>query len=171
MKEEIIIVKDGIRIKTICQEDIEYIRQLRNKNKNYFLYSEEISKRDQIKWYEKYTKDKTDYMFIISRLINDEEIKLGVAAIYHIDSIKRECEFGRIIVDRENVCQKGMGVVITKSICDIAKEFFHIASVRLEVFDDNEPAKKTYIRAGFEINGYLCDTNTKKRVLKMIRKL
>ena len=147
---------EDIVLKSLEQKNIEDLRILRNKkeNRKCFIYQNEITKEEQEKWYKNYLKKENDIMF--SAFINGVlEKPIGYAALYDIDKNSKKCEFGRIIVDKSRVSKKGIGYQITKCLCEIGFEKLGLEMIYLEVFSDNIPAIKTYLKAGFvEKNRY-----------------
>lgn len=168
MKREIEIQFGDIILRSIQKRDIEFIRILRNKNRQYFLYSGIISTEEQCKWYEKYEIAELDYMFIAFLKNNEEELAVGTAAIYDIDTKAGSCEFGRIIVDHDATNRRGLGVEIVNAVCKIAKQQFGVKVVKLEVYENNAPAIKTYLKAGFKAIGKR--TNDDKMEVLMMEK-
>ena len=148
---------DKIILEPLKKEDIEDLRLLRNKkeNRECFIYQKEISKEEQEKWFEKYLEKETDIMFVVS--LKEDKRPIGYVALYDIDNEKKTCEFGRIIVDKTKVLEKGIGAQITKCCCDIGFEKLGMNMIYLEVFSDNIPALKTYLKVGFiERKRYKC---------------
>ena len=147
---------EDIVLKSLEQKNIEDLRILRNKkeNRKCFIYQNEITKEEQEKWYKNYLKKENDIMF--SAFINGVlEKPIGYAALYDIDKNSKKCEFGRIIVDKSRVSKKGIGYQITKCLCEIGFEKLGLEMIYLEVFSDNIPAIKTYLKVGFvEKNRY-----------------
>lgn len=150
MKKEInFSLENGLLIRTIKATDIEYLRQLRNDNRSFFLYSEVISEGEQRAWFKKYKDDLTDYMFIVCCKGDYGEQGIGTVALYHINQDDGSCEFGRIMIDHNITSQKGLGTLVTRATLDIAKQKFELRKIKLEVYEDNVPAYKTYLRSGF----------------------
>lgn len=147
---------EDIVLKLLEQKNIEDLRILRNKkeNRKCFIYQNEITREEQEKWYKNYLKKENDIMFsaFISGVL---EKPIGYAALYDIDKNSKKCEFGRIIVDKSRISKKGIGYQITKCLCEIGFEKLGLEMIYLEVFSDNIPAIKTYLKAGFvEKNRY-----------------
>ena len=147
---------EDIVLKSLEQKNIEDLRILRNKkeNRKCFIYQNEITREEQEKWYKNYLKKENDIMF--SAFINGVlEKPIGYAALYDIDKNSKKCEFGRIIVDKSRASKKGIGYQITKCWCEIGFEKLGLEMIYLEVFSDNIPAIKTYLKVGFvEKNRY-----------------
>ena len=141
---------EDIVLKSLEQKNIEDLRILRNKkeNRKCFIYQNEITREEQEKWYKNYLKKENDIMF--SAFINGVlEKPIGYAALYDIDKNSKKCEFGRIIVDKSRASKKGIGYQITKCLCEIGFEKLGLEMIYLEVFSDNIPAIKTYLKVGF----------------------
>ena len=99
------------------------------------------------KWFDKYLEKETDIMFIA--YLKENKRSIGYVALYDINVEEKTCEFGRIIVDKTKVFEKGIGFQITKCCCDIGFEKLGMDMIYLEVFSDNIPALKTYLKVGF----------------------
>ena len=150
---------------TLCplkEEDIEFVRILRNTTKDSFLYSQEVSSFEQQKWYAQYLRTPGDYMFVVCF----QGRRVGAAAIYQVDTEKKTAEFGRLMIDREAAGVGGLGVKTTQAVCKIALEQLGIHTVVLEVYEDNEAAKITYQRVGFIPVGITLD-RTWKKIIQM----
>lgn len=150
---------EDIVLKPLEEKNIEDLRNLRNKeeNRKCFIYQKEITKEEQKNWYKKYSEKEEDLMFS-AFLKENEEYPIGFAALYNIDKNNKKCEFGRIIVDKSKVTKKGIGYQITKCLCDIGFQDLGLDMIYLEVFSDNIPALKTYLKVGFiEKNRYQKD--------------
>jgi len=119
---------------------IEKMRKLRNRNRMSFINSNLIAETEQIAWFQKYIKKNDDYMFSIMRKSDDQFI--GVVGLYNV--CKSEAEFGRLMIDKEMVKERGYGYDTVLCTCNIG---FH--QIILEVLEENIPAFKTYLKAGF----------------------
>ena len=141
---------EDIVLKPIEKENIETLRILRNRDENRkcFIYQNKILEEEQKKWYKEYLEKENDIMF--SAFIKEDlEVPIGYVALYDIDKDTKKCEFGRIIVDRGRIFKKGTGYQITKCLCEIGFKKLGMDIIYLEVFSDNIPALKTYLKAGF----------------------
>lgn len=149
MKHNLSNSYDEIILKPMTEKESELFRVLRNRdeNRNKFLYSEPISKESQIKWFENYLERDEEYMFSAYHRDNPEQF-IGAVSIYNIKNGRGE--FGRIIVDKQQIAKKGIGVMIAKCVCQIAFKQLALQSLVLEVFSDNIAAIKTYEKVGFK---------------------
>ncbi|MGX8127565.1 GNAT family N-acetyltransferase [Clostridioides difficile] len=138
-----------VKLKPLELEDIEKLRILRNKNREYFIYSDEISGLNQIKWFYKYKTKEFDYMFKIEEINNPNKF-IGAVAIYNVEMKNCTGEFGRLIIDSHATNSKGLGYEATICACKIGFDELKLNKINLEVFSDNIKALKTYIKAGFK---------------------
>lgn len=138
---------------TLCPlkaEELEQMRNLRNRNRCFFVSQEEITEDGQRRWYQKYLVRENDYMFSVVY----QERWIGVASIYDVDRIKGRGEFGRLMIDREVAGVGGLGLDVTRTACRFACEQLKLRTVELEVYADNIPAQITYLKAGFRYTGW-----------------
>lgn len=142
------IVCDPIKLKPITTEDLEFLRRLRNENRRHFLDSNYIASPDQKKWFESYKNKNNDNMFI---LMNGKR-KIGVGAIYHIDTKNKSAEIGRFVIDQKYRGQ-GYGKILLKKIEQIASGELNLKRLKLEVFADNKKAISLYEKSLFHKNG------------------
>lgn len=159
---------DKLILQTIEYQDIEDIRIMRNKYRDCFLYSGEISSAEQKQWYERYLKEPQEYLFKVSTIFNPA-YAIGMSALYNFSENGKQCEFGRIVVDQERVKERGIGLKVTLLTCQIAKEL-GVETVVLDVYSNNLKAYKTYVKAGFkELRQE--KTTEGKAIIKMILSL
>ena len=148
------------------ESHIEEMRVLRNKNKDFFVYSGVISESDQKSWYNKYLLTEGDFAFSVML----EDTWIGSVSIYNVDTENQTAEFGRLLVDRDKANQKGLGVDTTICACNIAFAQLNINKITLQVYDDNIAAYKTYLKSGFTEVGFSFDKNGKKLIDMILKK-
>lgn len=95
----LILKQYGITLKRVVEGDLEEIRFWRNQNfiSENMIYREEISKQDQLRWFQS-INNKLNYYFII---INDEGDRIGVINSKDVDLQKGEGEGGIFIWNQE----------------------------------------------------------------------
>jgi RimJ/RimL family protein N-acetyltransferase len=150
-----------VLLRPLEETDIDSMRLLRNKCRNSFINSNEISSEEQRKWYQNYLGKPGDYMFSI--IYRDAWV--GAVALYNVDS--SHAEFGRLMINKEVTGRKGLGVEATIGACKIGFEQLGLSTICLEVYADNLAAIKTYERSGFLVCGQT-DNLDGRTVLKMI---
>jgi len=145
-------------LQPLVEEDIEPLRVLRNRERKWFIYSEEINWKSQQLWFGKYLQKENDYMFSVTEM-NRPNVFIGAVALYNVINDEKTCEFGRIVIDREAATQKELGFDTTVCACEIGFKQLGLKRIVLEVFKDNIRAVKTYQKTGFitygETNGIL----------------
>jgi diamine N-acetyltransferase len=135
-----------IRLHPIDEYDLEWLRETRNKNRNNFFSAEEITKDQQISWYERYKESNTDNMFIIATRDGQE---VGTIALYNIDIGTRGAELGRVLI-LEEYRGNGYAEEAVRLLTDYAFKVFRLYKVRVHTHLDNLDAIAVYARAGFK---------------------
>lgn len=152
---------------TLCPmsaEDIEKMRILRNKCRQFFVCSEKITEEGQQQWYKTYLTRKNDYLFSVFY----QEKWVGAASIYNVDRQRGCAEFGRLMIDRDAAGTGGLGLDTTQAACRIAFESLGVHTVTLEVYEDNEAAKATYLKAGFTAVKTFCDKSGRNMIQMLL---
>ena len=86
-----------IKLEPITEDDLEYIRLLRNKFKDAFFYKREITKDQQAIWWDKYlAKSREAYTFYVVRLKSTNE-RIGTTSLTRVK--EGVYEFGNNILD------------------------------------------------------------------------
>lgn len=74
----------GLILKPLLYTDIENLRVLRNKERQYFASQNIITCEEQIEWYQAYLAKSDDIMFKIVKKESPEKF-IGAIALYNID--------------------------------------------------------------------------------------
>lgn len=169
MKHNYNTLYNRVILQPMSVKDSELYRQLRNQNdiRIWFENSCIIEQDMQIEWYNKYLTKFGEYMFSIYNLY--EEF-IGGVSIYNLNEKGHYAEFGRLIVDKSKVTEKGMGLDATIAVLNIAKTQLLLNKLQLEVYENNHAAISTYRKAGFIISGRIRDKKGKK-MYSMVRNL
>ena len=154
---------DRVELRPLTYEDAENMRILRNSNRDRFVTSAEISREAQRAWFEKYLKKNGDCMFSVYHIKTGKWI--GAVGIYDINEEAGTAEFGRLLVDKTVTGESGLGTDTTICACSIAFSHIKVKKVLLEVYEDNIPAVRTYLRSGFTEYGETFDDNGKRMIL------
>ena len=147
MKHEYFTKADRVILRPLESEDLEKMRLLRNQNRSRFIDTMEITAETQSRWYACYLYRAGDYMFSVFHEESDKWI--GAVGLYDVNMECGVGEFGRLLIGRELVPERGMGVDATKAVCDFAFRQLRLKKLGLEVFHDNIAALITYLKAGF----------------------
>jgi RimJ/RimL family protein N-acetyltransferase len=139
-------------LRPLIREDIESLRQLRNQPqiRKWFNYSKEISKEEQMKWFESYLLDQTDYMFTVVLKSKPEQF-IGTYAAYNFDIENKTIEVGRLMIDSMNISERGLGFDVVSAAFKLVFENLPVDIITAEQFADNERALRSNLQAGFKI--------------------
>jgi len=141
------IQKDDLLFKPVEESNIEVMRKWRNLDsiRKSFIYQGIISSTQQEEWYNDYLNKVDDIMFMIQHKGTD----VGTVALYNIDTNKKRAEFGRLVVGEKTARGLKIGTKAVKEICKFAVEELGLSTIILEVFEDNQYARKAYEEVGF----------------------
>jgi len=132
------------------KQDIEELRVLRNGAREFFVYQGIITPEKQQKWFEQYLQKDDDIMFKIVKAEEPEEF-IGAVALYDIEPEKHQAEFGRIVIDKEKVSEKGLGQETVEAITQFGFTILNLRKIVAEVLKENQRALTSDLRAGFTI--------------------
>ena len=138
---------DRLNLRHIEEKDIEWLRETRNKYKDNFFDSSEISVENQRAWYKNYRENTgIDHMFIVEL---KDKTPIGTIAIYAVDIASRTAKLGRVLLI-EDYRGHGYAEEAVKLAVDIAINDMRLFKIRVEVFQDNLDALSIYHKAGFK---------------------
>ena len=135
---------DLIKLKPVDRDDIEFMRRIRNENRNFFISRQILSRKDQQRWFENYRKKDNDFTYIFKKA----DKRLGVGSIYNINNNKRNANIGRFVIDK-TFQNQGYGKILLRKIEQIGFDKMGMETLNLEVLSDNISAIKLYKQAGF----------------------
>lgn len=139
-------------LRPLEERDIEELRILRNKNREFFNDSRLIPPEQQKVWFRRYLEKNDDVMFAVE-LAGDPGRFIGATAIYNIDPAGGTAEWGRLVIDRDKTALRGLGAEVIAAACHFAFAGMGVRRVDFELFKSNERARRTYMRAGGVIVG------------------
>jgi len=146
------MINDNLLLRPLKYNDIEPLRLLRNEQRFYFSDNNLISKQQQEEWFKAYLAKDDDIMFAITT-IDKPEAFCGAIALYHIDYKSKMAEFGRVVIDKTLLAEKGTGTKAIKTVCRFGFETLHLNIIKAVVLKSNLRAIKAEINAGFQIIG------------------
>ena len=151
MKHGYCAENEDILIRPLAKEDLEYLREWRNDEKlsTYLRSIPYITEEAQIKWFDKYLKDKNTLFFTI--VDKGRETTVGSAALYNFDT--DSCEVGKIVIGDPSSHGKGIGYKSLLLAITAAIRKLEMRSFRLDVHEDNIPARNIYDKVGFRVIG------------------
>lgn len=141
-----------VLLRPLEERDIEELRVLRNKNQQYFNNTAQITPEQQKVWYEKYLTKEDDYMFA-AELVDNPGVFIGSSAIYNIDWETGTLETGRLIIDKENNPEKGIGAEVGCAHSLIAFAQMELKRIVGDVRKDNPRALKMNLNLGYTVIG------------------
>ena len=133
----------------MTMQDSESYRILRNKPeiRKWFYSNSVISADEQRLWFENYLHKDNEIMFsIIYR-----NFFAGGGGIYHIDSIQKSAEIGRIVVDKTVAVERGVGKNAILAASQLAFQL-GIKTLYANIYADNIASQKAFKGAGFDLN-------------------
>ena len=95
---------------------------------------------------------KDEYHFVICLLADERPI--GTAGLFAIDQLNGNAGFG-IVVGEADLRGRGYGTDALATICDFGFGELRLERIWLAVFTDNAPARRSYRKAGFTVEGTL----------------
>lgn len=142
------LMKKGERVnlRLIEEKDIDWLRETRNKYRESFFDSAEISNEQQRMWYRDYKELGTDRMYIVEL---KDSTPIGTIAIYNIDIGRRTAKLGRFLLMAE-YRGKGYAEEAAKLAVDIAMNDIRLFKLNVEVYLENMDAIAIYARVGFK---------------------
>lgn len=139
-------------LKPLERQDIELLRALRNRERQYFATQHIITEEEQKIWYQSYLNKKDDIMFKVVKKENPKDF-IGAIALYDIDRENSVSEFGRVVIDKDKAPEKGIGTEATKAVCLFGFDVLNMEKIVGEILKTNERIIKVDTRAGFQIVG------------------
>ena len=131
-------------------EDIEDLRVLRNRNRDFFFSTDLVTEEGQRKWYEHYLEKQDDIMFVVEKKEQPGQF-IGAGALYDIDWDAMTCEYGRTVIDKELAPEKGIGTEATAAMCMFGFDVLQMNKIIGYVLKSNERILKVDQRAGYRI--------------------
>jgi ribosomal protein S18 acetylase RimI-like enzyme len=136
-----------IFLKRVDLEDKEFLRKIRNDNREYFLYQKYITKSLHSKWFSKELKKPYTILFIIC-LKDLEMARIGTIDLVDFDIRGHEGILGRFIIV-EDFRHKGLGHQALEKFANFCR-VMKIRKLSLELRKDNKAAFNFYTRERFK---------------------
>ena len=136
-----------IKFRLATLKDEQYLRELRNSNRKFFISTNNISVLKHHKWLVDTLKS-NELTFIAHIDTQCKSCHIGTVSLLKLDVDNNACELGRFIVGNE-FRQKGYGhaiVVKFKKIC----KFLNIKKITLLLKKNNPEAFNFYKKEGFK---------------------
>jgi ribosomal protein S18 acetylase RimI-like enzyme len=133
---------NSVYLNTVNDVNLEKIRNWKNSERNYFFHKQEISKEQQLDWYQKYLLRDNDFIFVINYLNND----IGSIGIR---KIKNEWDIYNVIIVDKNYSKMGLMRSGIEEIINFSQRIERL-DITLKVLKIN-PAVSWYIKNNFKI--------------------
>ena len=162
-KKSISTIEDSrVRLRLLEEKDLDLTLSWRNQDeiRKWFFFQDKIEKKNHCAWFEKYLARDNDYVFIIEAK-DLGELPIGQISIYDIDWENGKGEYGRLMIGEEVAKGKGYAKDATRLILEVASKVFELKEIYLEVFTENQAARRVYEKCGFEV------TESNKEVTRM----
>ncbi len=147
-----IITGKKVILRPIDYSDTEDIVRWRNSDfvRSQFLYRALFTKESHEAWMRNMVETGKVVQFIMLERQTGE--KIGSVYLRDIDYTNRKCEFG-IFIGEEDKLSCGYGREAAELITDYAFRELKLYKVFLRVLAENQRARKSYLRAGFQEEG------------------
>lgn len=153
-----------ISLRPITIEDTDLMVKWRNRDfvKRNYINQSEFTREGHLKWMETRVQTGQVIQFII--LENDRPI--GSVNMKDVDYEKGTAEYGIFIGERDAL-GKGYGSETAKQVVRLAKEKYHLKKLFLRLYEDNIPAYRSYLSAGFKTIEDECAIENDRKVIFM----
>lgn len=153
-KEKYSDLKAGIYLRYMTVEDTERIVAWRNSDavRSRFIYRETFTPEGHLAWIRNMVETGKVIQTILCDLETDEP--LGSVYIRDIDRLHKKAEYG-IFIGEESARGRGVGTAAAKLMLKYCFEEEGLHRVFLRVLSDNEPALRSYEKAGFQKEAFL----------------
>lgn len=136
----------------LTKADLELVRAWRNTDEvsKYMYTDDKISSEQQLKWFEKITKDLTQKYWIIEY----EGKKIGLGSLYSIKENFKSCYWAFYLGDT-SVRGAGIGSKVEYNVISHVFDKMNFNKLLCEVFVFNDPVIKMHEKFGFRRESYL----------------
>ena len=115
-------------------------------NSRSFFSHQNWTLEGQRRWYERYAQDPTDLTFI---MVLKTGQPVGTVALYHIDTLSRTAEFGRVLNGEKQYRRRGFASEACRLCLDYGFDVLGLREIRLESYAWNDAANRLYEQLGF----------------------
>ena len=137
-------LSEPLQLVPLDEKSLGFVRNLRNENREFFLNSNYISKKNHKKWYKNAIKKRNEFNYLLKK--NGENI--GFGSIYNIDEDKKTADVGRLMI-QEKFRGLGYGKLLLRRLEEFAFGELMLAELRLTVLKDNKMAYYLYKKEGY----------------------
>lgn len=145
-----------VRLRPLSAADLPMTLAWRNgeRTRVWFKHSDILAMEAHQAWFDRYAARDDEFMYVIESRASGAPI--GQVGLYALDTVKRECEGGRLMAAPSRVALGLMSQAV-KAICDWGLRHLPIDRVYCEVFKDNVACLRAIRVAGFQRRSELAD--------------
>ena len=152
MKHNLTASYRNVRIRPLCENDLELLRVWRNDSNltTYLADIGTITPQMQYAWYERDNADENCYTFAIEEIC---ELKrcVGSVAIYNFKD--SSAVFGRFLIGDKETKGKGIGFIAAVLCLYLGFEELGLETITSNIHEDNIASLKTTLKSGFAVSG------------------
>ncbi|SDI56876.1 GNAT family N-acetyltransferase [Natribacillus halophilus] len=112
---------------------------------------------EQLNQYIKGANEENSTVYIYKAVLNETNETIGHISLKNIDLKNRSASISKVLLGNTQIRGKGIGQKMVTELLKVAFDSLSLHRVGLGVFAFNEPAIKTYEKAGFVKEGLLRD--------------
>jgi len=143
---------ENFRLRYIEERDLELLRTWKNENKKSFFYQNEISPKQQERWFFGFIERPDDYMFMVELVRKMSQEPIGCMGFRVIDDV---IDIYNVIRGKTIKTGFTIGDALHLMLNFVVSEFYN-KDIICKVLIDN-PAVSWYERNGFTISERKCD--------------
>lgn len=145
-----------IRLRPMTVEDTDNIVRWRNSEsvRKNFIYQELFTSKSHLNW----ITTNVNTGKVVQMIIEETESKRPIGSVYirDIDLIHHKGEYG-IFIGEDDTRGKGYGTQAARLMIEYGFQILHLHKIFLRAFAENVQAIRSYEKAGFVQEAYLCD--------------
>jgi RimJ/RimL family protein N-acetyltransferase len=147
---------EKIRLRPVDRADLPFLVACMNDEtlRAHISRSSPLSMAEEERWFDGLYKTTSDVVFIIEELVGGKGLPraVGACGLHGINLRNRQAVVGIMLRD-ESDRGRGMGTDAMRTLCRHGIDDLGLHRIELEVFPDNERAKRSYLRIGFVVEG------------------
>lgn len=138
-----------INLRLASDEDREFLRNIRNKNRRFFFKKNYITKFQHNKWLQQQFISDNCFIFIIENFQSQKKVKIGTISLVDVDFKQKTAALGRFIIAEKYRCLGFAKLVIEKfkKIC----RSINVSNVCLSLEKNNRHAFGIYLKSNFKV--------------------
>lgn len=157
---------DRIYLKSITIDDTDDIVRWRNEEfvKQNFIFREQFTKELHLEWFKNKVQTGQVIQFVIFTC--DANQKIGSVYLRDVDKQKGEAEYG-IFIGQKEALLHGYGSEACQMMVEYARKELGLSRLTLRLLRSNEPARRSYEKAGFRLIENKTDLKNNEEIIFM----